>query len=167
VADVVDTNVPLVVRFPEQHSRLLVDACEQLLDDIISEGRVVITDAAGEIIEEYFHQLNYSGAPTLGDVFAKWVFDNRWTWDDSARPDIDPIGLHEYGVLAGDDADFDPSDRKFIAVAKVSAAPIHQAADTKWLDWGDALARHGVEVIFVHESSIRDAYKTKFGRDAP
>lgn len=167
MADVVDTNVPLVVRFSERHPRLLADACEQLLDDIISEGRAVVTDLAGEIMEEYFHRLNYSGAPTLGDVFVKWVFDNRWTWDASTRPDIDPVGPYEYGVLAGDDADFDPSDRKFIAVAKVAGAPIHQAADTKWLDWGDALARHTVEVRFVHEPSIRDAYRTKFGREAP
>lgn len=167
MADVVDTNVPLVIRFPEQHPRMLADACEQLLDDIITEGRPVITDAAGEIIEEYFHQLNYSGAPTLGDAFAKWVFDNRWTWTDTARPDIHPAGPYEYGVLGGDDADFDPTDRKFIAVAKVAGAPIHQAADTKWLDWGAALARHAVEVRFVHEPSIRAAYKAKFGREAP
>lgn len=165
MSDVVDTNVPLVVRFPEQHARVLADACETLLDEIITEGRAVVTDEGGEIIEEYFHQLSHSGAPTLGDTFAKWVFDHRWAWDPATRPDIDPRGPNDYGVLDGDDADFDPSDRKFIAVAKVAGVPIHQATDTKWLDWGHALDRHGVEVRFVHEATIRGAYRMKFGRD--
>ena len=167
LADVVDTNVPLVAKFPNGHPQELVDACEELLEDIIEHDRVVVTDENDEIIEEYFHQLSRSGQDTLGDAFAKWVFDRRWTWDASARPNIDPRGAHVYGVLEGDHDDFDPSDRKFVAVAKVSRAPVQQATDTKWLDWGDALRRHGVVVSYVHEPSIRAAYRAKFGRDAP
>lgn len=167
LADVVDTNVPLVVKFPNGHPRELVDACEKLLEDIIEHDRVVVTDAHSEIIEEYFHRLSHSGQDTLGDAFAKWVFDRRWSWDASARPNIDPRGENVYGVLEGDHDDFDPSDRKFVAVAKVSGAPVQQATDAKWLDWGDALRRHRVVVRYVHELSIRDAYRAKFGRDAP
>jgi hypothetical protein len=167
LADVVDTNVPLVVKFPNGHPQELVDACQELLEDIIEHDRVVVTDAYDEIIEEYFRQLNFSGQDTLGDAFAKWVFDRRWGWDASARPNIDPRGECDYGVLNGDHDDFDPSDRKFVAVAKVSGAPVRQATDTKWLDWGDALRRHGVVVRYVHEPSLRDAYRAKFGREAP
>lgn len=167
MADVVDTNVPLVVKFPDGHPQELVDACEELLEAIMEADRPVVTDEQDEIIEEYFHQLSRSGQSTLGDVFAKWVFDRRWSWDASARPDIEPQGDNVYGVLGGDQADFDPSDRKFVAAAKVSGAPVHQAADTKWLDWGEALDRHGVRVRFVHEPSIRAAYRGKFGREAP
>jgi hypothetical protein len=167
LADVIDTNVPLVARFPGGHPQDLVDACEELLEEIIEHGRPVVTDEHGEIVEEYFNKLNRSGQDTLGDVFAKWVFDHRWTWEDSTRPDIDPQGSNNYGVLEGDHDDFDPSDRKFVAVAKVSGAPVHQATDTKWLDWDDALRRHGVEMRLVHEPSIRSAYREKFGRDAP
>ncbi len=50
---------------------------------------------------------------------------------------------------------------------KVAGAPVHQAADTKWLDWGAALASHGVQVCWVHEPSIRKAYRKKFGYEAP
>jgi hypothetical protein len=167
VADVVDTNVPLVVKFPKGHPQELVDACEELLEAIIEHDGPVVTDQADEIVEEYFNQLNRSGQTTLGDAFAKWVFDRRWSWDESMRPDIEPEGGSAYGALGGDHESFDPSDRKFVAVAKRSRAPIRQATDTKWLDWGDALERHEVEVLFVHEDSIRAAYRKKFGRDAP
>jgi hypothetical protein len=167
LADVVDTNVPLVVKRPTEHPQELVDACERLLEDIIEHERVVVTDAHDEIIEEYFRQLHFSGQDTLGDAFAKWVFDRRWGWDASTRPDIDPRGEYVYGVLDGDHDDFDPSDRKFVAAAKVSGAPVQQATDTKWLDWSDALRRHGVVVRYVHEPSIRAAYRAKFGCDAP
>lgn len=165
--DVVDTNVPLVLRFPDEHPPALRDACEELLESIMTSGREVATDLGGEIVAEYFAQLSHSGGPTLGDAFAKWVHERCWTWGQAAMPDIQPRGEYDYGVLDGDDQDFDPSDRKFIAVGKMASAPVHQATDTKWLDWAAALARHGVEVLFVHEPSIRDAYKAKFGYEAP
>lgn len=166
---VIDTNVPLVVKLDGGHPDELVDAAAELLASII-EGKVpVVTDEDGEIIEEYFHQLNYSGQPTLGDEFARYVWDNRYNWDDAMRPDIQPgePGTNTYGVLNGDDDEIDPSDRKFVAAAKVSGVPVVQATDTKWLDWGAVLARHGVRVEYAHEPSIRAAYRRKFGHDAP
>ena len=166
MADVVDTNVPLVVSAPGDHPPALRDACERLLERIVESGEVVITDLEGEIVEEYFHKLNRSGQPTLGDAFAKWVFETRWT-QEASIVDIQRRGPNDYAVLMHDDAEFDPSDRKFVAVAKVSGAPVHQATDTKWLDWGPALARHSVAVRWLHEPSIRNAYEQKFGRPAP
>lgn len=169
MTQVIDTNVPLVVKLPSGHPRELVDACEVMLEDIIA-GRVpVVTDKVGEILEEYFHQLSRSGQPSLGDTFARYVYDNRYGWDDAMRPDIEPgePETNTYGVLNGDHDEIDPSDRKFLAAAKVADVPVVQATDTKWLDWGAVLGRHGVSVKYVHESSIRAAYREKFGRDAP
>lgn len=166
---VIDTNVALVTKHPEEHPLELVDACQELLEAILSNRSVVVTDDGGEIVEEYFHQLNHAGQPSLGDAFARYVHDHRFTWDQSARPDIQPDSTTEnsYAVLRCDDADIDPSDRKFVATAKVAGVPIHQATDTKWLNWGDVLDRHGVRVIYVHAASIRAAYEAKFGHPAP
>lgn len=166
---VIDTNVPLVVKFPAGRPTELVDACEEILEEIIENGLPVVTDELGEIIEEYFHQLSRGGQPTLGDAFAKYVFDNRHSWKASMRPDIEPdiATEYRYSVLGGDDAEIDPSDRKMVAAAKVAGVPVVQATDTKWLDWGEVLGRHGVRVEYAHEPSIRAAYRMKFGRDAP
>lgn len=166
---VIDTNVPLVVKFADGHPIELLDACEELIENILESRLPVVTDADGEIVAEYFHQLSFSGQPSIADAFARYVHDQRFTWDDSFRPDIrpDPQSSNTYGVLDGDDTEIDPSDRKFVAAAKVAVAPVVQAADTKWLDWGAVLSRHGVIVIYAHEASIRAAYHRKFGREAP
>ncbi|ATD72665.1 MULTISPECIES: hypothetical protein [Gordonia] len=169
MSKVIDTNVPLVVKFPDDRPIALVEACEEILEEIIENGLPVVTDELGEIIEEYFHQLSRGGQPTLGDAFAKYVYDNRHSWDEAVRPDIEPDTTtpNSYAVLGGDDAEIDPSDRKLVAAAKVAGVPVLQATDTKWLNWGEVLSRHGVRVEYVHEPSIRAAYRAKFGCDAP
>lgn len=166
---VIDTNVPLVVKLPDGRPQELVDACEEILEEILDNRLPVVTDELGEIIEEYFNQLSRAGQPTLGDAFARYVFDNRYSWEPAMRPDIqpDPVVEHSYAVLGGDDAEIDPSDRKLVAAAKVAGVPVVQATDTKWLDWGAVLGRHGVRVEYADEASIRDAYREKFGREAP
>ncbi|MCT1545380.1 MULTISPECIES: hypothetical protein [Kocuria] len=165
---VIDTNVPLVVKFRADSPGELVDACEDIIMKIMTEELPVVTDLAGEIIEEYFHKMSHA-ENSLADLFAKYVHDFRWQWGEKYMPDIEPDGVAEnsYGVLGGDDVQIDPSDRKFVAVAKVSGASIVQARDTKWLDWKEILTRHNVKVEYAHEQSLRTMYKEKFGREAP
>ncbi|WP_067659949.1 hypothetical protein [Nocardia harenae] len=166
---VIDTNVPLVVKFSDEHPIELVDGCEIILECILENRIPVFTDSAGEIVAEYLHQLNRHGQPTLGDAFVRYIIDNQYSWDEEMRPDIEPDVSTEnsYAVLEGDDGEIDPSDRKFVATAKVASAPVVQATDTKWLNWAAVLDRHGVTVEYVHEPSIRAAYRAKFGYDAP
>lgn len=135
---VIDTNVPMVVKLPEDHPPALRDACEQMLENIIESRVPVVTDEGGEIFEEYSHQLNLSGQPSLGDTFIRYIYDNRYQWDTAMRPDIQPgePGANTYRVLDGDHDEIDPSDRKFVAAAKVADVPVVQATDTKWLNWG-------------------------------
>jgi hypothetical protein len=62
-------------------------------------------------------------------------------------------------------ADFDAPDRKFVAVAAAHAdrPPILQAADSKWLDWQDALKEHGITVELLCPQDIRRFHANKFG----
>ena len=54
-------------------------------------------------------------------------------------------------------ADFDPDDRKFIAVALAHAEnpSILQAVDSAWWTYRDALRQNGVTVDFICEDDIR------------
>lgn len=166
---VVDTNVLLVCKSPEGWPVELRDACDELIEVVLEKRLEIVVDDGGEILEEYMHKLSLSGQPSLGDEFLKYVHDHQYGWHSKYRPDILPKASEAncYGVLGDDDAEIDPSDRKFVAAAKVAKAPIFQAADTKWLNWQAVLSRHGVEVRFVHEESIRKAYATKFKMEAP
>lgn len=58
--------------------------------------------------------------------------------------------------------DFDPADRKFIAVAcaHLEKPPILQAVDSKWLDFRDAFRQNGVTVTFICEEDIQRLHES-------
>jgi hypothetical protein len=102
------------------------------------------------------------GQPGVGDRFMKWVHDHRWQFSPENRVDItknddtyDEFPIHK------EIANFDPSDRKFVAVANAHSAhpPILQATDCKWWGWKDALFEVGITVIFLCPYYIKVKYE--------
>jgi hypothetical protein len=164
---VVDTNVIRVAN--EQHPDVTLDCvkdCALELQAIMNKGRVAI-DSNFEIIREYQAKMKKTKGkgPGPGDVFVKWVLQNR---TNPAKCDqVEIRAHHERGYDSfpkdGQLQNFDPDDRKFVAVACAHPKhpPILEAADSKWLDWADALKRHSVEVIFVCEDDIRKFQQRK------
>ena len=47
------------------------------------------------------------------------------------------------------DVNFDPSDRKFAALAKRENAPVINATDSDWLNHRDVIERTGIRVKFL------------------
>ena len=159
---IVDTNVPLVANGKaDQASEDCVETCIDRLMQI-TEGNVkLVLDDQRRIIEEYRNKLNPGGFPGVGDTFLKWVEIN---WANSQRCDlvsITPINNSEtdFQEFPTDPtlADFDPNDRKFIAVALAHAEkpPILQAVDSAWWTYRDAFRQNGVTVDFICENDIR------------
>jgi hypothetical protein len=60
---------------------------------------------------------------------------------------------------------FDPSDRKFVAVANAHPGkpPILQATDSKWVGWNEALNACDIKVDFLCPNEIRKTYDHKCG----
>ena len=158
---IVDTNVPLVANgSADQASEDCVEACiDELLK--ITEGDVkLVLDDQRRIIEEYRNKLNPGGFPGVGDAFLKWVEIN---WANPQHCDlvsITPIDDLEtdFQEFPTDPAlhDFDPDDRKFIAVALAHSEkpPILQAVDSGWWNARDALRQNGVTIDFICEDDI-------------
>lgn len=156
MADVVfDTNVPVVANgLAQQASYACVEACIERLARSRSED-VVLVDADGLILAEYQRYLAHRGQPGTGDAFFKWLWDNQGNEAHCRRVEItsihpDPRGFQEFpqdGRLAA----FDPSDRKFVAVALAAGTgpPIVNATDTDWWAARDVLSEHGVNIEFV------------------
>ena len=152
---VVDTNVPVVANGrSEQADQDCVIACIDALADIRDAGMIVL-DGLMLILDEYMRNLSMSGQPGPGDLFMKWVWNNQANRDRceqvpiTARAD-DPDSFVEFP----DDlelADFDRSDRKFVAVARASShSPvILNAVDSDWAQFHGALVRHGLTVRFL------------------
>ena len=162
MAVIVDTNVALVASERSEHaSKNCVATCAERLGQI-NRGEVkLVLDDQRRIIDEYRGQLNPDGQPGIGDAFLKWVEMN---WANPERCDlvsITPVDGSEnaFEEFPDDPAlnDFDPDDRKFIAVAVAhpEKPPILQAVDSQWWDFRDAFRRNGIIVEFICEDDIQ------------
>ncbi len=167
----VDTNVPKTANLATQHdpdsdvSDDCVLACIEAVEHIIRK-RGLVLDASDEIFDEYRQQLSMKGQPGVGDRFMKWVHDHRWNADKVTQVQITRNGnsYNEFPNRTGL-RNFDPSDRKFIAVANAhpEKPPIVQATDSKWLGWEKALAKVGITVDFLCRDYVQTKYAKKIG----
>jgi hypothetical protein len=153
-AFVVDTNVPIVAnRRSPQAGPSCVMACIDALDALRSHHRILL-DSLGRILEEYRHNLSARGQPGVGDAFFKWVWQNQGNAAHCAIVEIHSRGVGEdYEEFPEDPelAQFDPSDRKFVAVAIASRLnpKVLNATDTDWWHYRKRLEKHGVRVVFL------------------
>lgn len=147
---VVDTNVAVVANggHPEA-SPDCVRRCIRQLGDVRRGGRVAIDDG-WRILGEYRRNLSESGQPGVGDRFLKWLLQNHANRQRCAKVILTPVdeAAQEYAEFPSSPAlaGFDPSDRKFVAVANAHPAkpPILQAVDSKWRAFEGHLAAMGV-----------------------
>ena len=169
---VMDTNVPMIANL-SAHLNLYSDIPDSCIRESIRQIKNVteksyclVIDDAGEIFREYRNNLSLKGQPGVGDAFAKWVNDHQWNTSKVDRVQITQNGSSYKEFPAHHELnDFDPSDRKFVAVANAHSEkpPILQATDSKWWGWNDALAEVGIIVHFLCPEYIETKYKEKMG----
>ncbi len=165
---IVDTNVILVAN--GQHhdvSHECVRVCASRLLSISRVGRVAIDDGY-RILSEYQNKTSPNVGKRPGDAFVKWLLRNN----------ANPLRCDQVRLLVEADrgfesfptderlCNFDPPDRKFVAVAMAHAdtPPILQAADSKWLEWEPTLRAHGIRVEFLCCTDIKRFDDKKKGR---
>lgn len=168
---VVDTNVPITANravSPEDIPKELtvcVSACRETIECIVNDGGLVM-DEGDEIFNEYLDNLSLGGQPGLGHKFMKWVHDHRWNPDKVTQVRIVKNGssYNEFPNHVGLKK-FDPSDRKFVAVANAhpEKPPIVQATDSKWWGLEKALASVGITVRFICRDYVKAKHSKKIG----
>ena len=152
---VVDTNVPVVAnRQAPQAGEECVICCIGALEEVKESGRVVLDDGS-VILTEYMERLCLAGQPGLGDAFFKWVWQHQAVPSRCSRVPVkqtarDPDDFDEFPK---DPAlgRFDPSDRKFVAVALAhpDRPEILNAVDSDWWEFREPLGQHGVRIKFL------------------
>lgn len=152
-AVVMDSNVAIVANGQaEQAGSQCRQNCIAALQRI-QQDKIILLDAGRLIIEEYRHNLRLSGQPGAGDAFFKWLWQNQGNYQHCRAVSITPHPRRGFAEFPDDDAlaDFDPSDRKFVAVALASTErpSVLNASDTDWRQHRDALEKHGVAVCFI------------------
>lgn len=117
---IVDTNLLCVANGQTPQAS---DACREATIDALERVRqhdIIVLDAAWNILNEYLNNVRLD-AQGVGTLFLKWVLTNV---QNPTRCRQVPIEEHpDRGFVAFPDdpalASFDPSDRKFVAVAIV------------------------------------------------
>ncbi len=155
---VVDTNVVVVANGKSQQASTtcVVTCVERLQQIIVGEVKLVLDDE-WHILDEYMRNLRSSGAD-VGDRFLRWLLTNKDKMCDFVS--ITPIDgseneFHEFPMDPAL-ANFDPADRKFIAVALAHSdkPPILQAVDSVWWNYRNTLKQNGVTIDFICEDDI-------------
>ncbi len=163
---VIDTNVPLTANGGENYKCRL--ACIDTINELMRSGHLVIDDKF-RILKEYMNKLSSSGQPGVGDAFLKWALTNQANPTRCTHVEITPKleDSRDFEEFPSDEAlsNFDPADRKFVAVscAHPERPPILQATDSKWWSLREALAASGVNVFFLCPEHIEELHKRKSG----
>lgn len=149
---VVDTNVPIVANGrPTDDGVPSIDcriAAVSFLQAVLETGKIIV-DLAGAVQVEYRRYLNADGQPGVGDRFYQEVLHSAPRLIERVELPIREDG--EYADLPQPviDVNFDPSDRKFAALAKREGAPVANAVDSDWLKHRELLASNGIDVQFI------------------
>ena len=167
---VIDTNVLRVAA--GQHSDVsdecVVKCIEQLL--AMQTSGVLVIDDGHKLLEEYLKNPPLMQSKQVGGKFLKWLLQNQGNTARVEQVTITETAPECFAEFpdAALQAAFDPSDRKFVAVANAhpDKPPIWQAADCKWLSWWPALRDNGVAVEFLCADDVCRFYRKKFPKQA-
>jgi hypothetical protein len=158
-AVVVDTNVPVAANGMANHvNEDCVIHCVERIKQV-RKMELLLLDDGMRILQEYMDYLSPSGQPGFGDIFMKWVWNNQANPKHCKIISITEVAEKPYFREFPNDDEldaFDPSDRKFVAVAKGSGLnpPILNATDTDWWNFKEPLHRHGIEIEFICPESM-------------
>lgn len=166
---VVDTNVTKTANAANSGApATCVLASAKALQAVMAGGHVFIDDG-GHIVAEYRANLNAKGQPGPGDAFFKWLLTHEWGGDKVTRVPITQADDDEESYVElpkpPKGTVYDPSDRKFLAVAAAHPEhpPILQSFDSKWWGWRSALSGIGVAIHFLCEHDIKMKHEKKMG----
>ena len=173
-AVIVDTNVIVVANdVDDDDQRSCKERCQDRLEQIIDQDEKVVVDDEWRIFEEYKRYVDPNTRKGIGDLFVKNLLQNLGNSEICTMVHITPTqdrrGFEEFP----DDpilSDFDPDDRKFIAVAGAfknlyqQKAILLQAVDSQWYGFREAFVKNGLGIEFICEEYIRDLYERRTER---
>lgn len=148
---IIDTNVAMVANHQNNEVQEdCRDACILFLADA-KNNHVVLVDSGDAIRTEYAAALAQSRPYQLGAQFLVHLYQNQWDPRRVRVVDLEkqPGGEYVDFPAVQDLANFDPSDRKFAALSRITGVPVTNATDSDWADSLVALNENGIAVNFL------------------
>lgn len=148
---IVDTNVAVVAN---QQNGGVVASCVDACTIFIAAARdkhVILIDDSDAIRQEYARALQQAKPYGLGTLFLQHIYQHQFNPTRVKRIPLPMAASGEYADFPSDTelAHFDPSDRKFAALARRTGTPVTNATDSDWIDNIVALNAHGIAVNFL------------------
>jgi predicted nucleic acid-binding protein len=153
---IVDTNVLIAANArdcPQADLACIADCAKFLRQIQDGDDSILVLDSAWNIIKEYKNKVSQSGQPGPGDAFLKWVLVNYANRQRCELIKITSVAENQFAEFPNDPelAKFDPSDRKFVAVALThpDRPPIYNAVDSDWKIYESELKNYGIQIEFL------------------
>ena len=143
-------------------------ACIDFIHEMVCPENMFVVDDRWRILKEYIdNSKSINGYPNNSSNFVQYILTNQgkcleeFPLNEVAPKVFEPYPKEEALVC------FDPSDRKYIALAYAHSEhpPIVEAADSKWWGIQEALRSNGMDVMFVDKEYIRKKYEEKMGKE--
>ncbi len=167
----VDTNVILIAdgKNDDAGNRCIAN-CIKKLSEVCRDGGLVLDDG-DRIFSEYLNKTKPWNPQTSGELFVKWVNDNRMNPVRCDRVQITPTDddAENFEEFPTDPrlARFERADRAFVAVANAhpEKPPIAVAIDTDYRmpDHRAAFADSGITIDYLCEDDLDRVYERKYG----
>ena len=170
-AVIVDTNVIVIANDADDKRKDCRVHCQNRIKQIRDQRETVIVDDDWQILGEYKDNTRPNTRKGVGDLFVKRLLQNLGNPEICKMVSITPLAGNgtDFEEFPTDTAliNFDPDDRKFIAVALVHKRDTEQtptillAIDRGWLQFIDALASHEVSVDLICEEDMQRPRQSK------
>lgn len=148
---IVDTNVAVVANMQNpQVVQSCIDACAVFMAEVVAQ-HVVLLDDEDAIRQEYAGALLMPRPHPLGAQFLVLLLQQQYNPARVRRVSLPRNAAGEFVDFpaAPELAGFDPSDRKFAALARKTGVAVTNAADSDWADNLTALNANGIAVDFL------------------
>ena len=173
-AVIVDTNVIVIANDADDKRADCRGRCQDRLQQIIDQNENVVIDDRRRILGEYQNNTRPNTRKGIGDLFVKRLLQNQRNPNVCTMVPITPLAGNgtDFEEFPTDDAliNFDPDDRKFIAVALAhkrdngQTPSILLAIDRGWLQFISALANHEVNVDLICKEDMQSPRQGRKGR---
>ncbi len=173
-AVIVDTNVIVIANDTDDKRKDCRDRCQKRIQQIIDQREKVVIDDKRRILGEYQHNTRPNTRKGVGDLFVKRLLQNLGNPEICTMVPITPLAGNgtDFEEFPTDTAliNFDPDDRKFIAVALAHkrdngrVPTILLAIDRGWLQFMAVLANHGVSVDLICEEDMQRPHQGRKGK---
>lgn len=173
-AIIVDTNVIVIANDTDDKRKDCRNRCQDRIKQIRDQRETVILDDSRRILREYDKNTHPNTKKGIGDLFVKRLLQNQKNPKVCTIVPITSLAGNgtDFKEFPDDNAliNFDPDDRKFIAVALAHKRDTGQiptillAIDRGWLQFMAALANHGVSVDLICEEDMQRPRQGRKGR---